>query len=198
MWSGPLRGGPRLARHLWRMCFALFIAAGSLFSIEARVATILPEPFTTPAMRALPVALVFIAMFYGPWRIRGRRIPTPSNEDRRTRVQGAGESRSSPESILEPARHAQLTEQGHRHRRQKHSHDSGAEETGDGGGASPRRTTRRQHGGRATGTTRKCPPEPPDRWRANSSSSSSSRPPGGRRRVRQTRGRRSTRYCRGR
>ena len=27
-------GGPRLARHLWRMCFALFIAAGSLFSIR--------------------------------------------------------------------------------------------------------------------------------------------------------------------
>ena len=25
--SGMPRGGPRLARHLWRMCFALFIAA---------------------------------------------------------------------------------------------------------------------------------------------------------------------------
>jgi len=64
MWSGPLRGGRRLARHLWRMCFALFIAAGSFFSIEARVAKLLPEPFTTPAMRILPIALVFIAMFY--------------------------------------------------------------------------------------------------------------------------------------
>ena len=74
MWSGPLRGGRRLARHLWRMCFALFIAAGSFFSIEARVAKILPEPFTTPAMRALPVALVFIAMFYWLWRVRSRRI----------------------------------------------------------------------------------------------------------------------------
>src|SRR5262249_32337151 len=27
MKSGVPRGGPRLARHLWRMCFALFIAA---------------------------------------------------------------------------------------------------------------------------------------------------------------------------
>ena len=53
MRSGPLRGGPRLARHLWRMCFALFIAAGSLFSIQARVAKLLPEPLTTPAMRVL-------------------------------------------------------------------------------------------------------------------------------------------------
>lgn len=73
MWSGGLRGGPRLARHLWRMCFALFIAAGSFFSIRARVATILPEPFTTPLMRALPIALVFAAMFYWLWRVRGRR-----------------------------------------------------------------------------------------------------------------------------
>ena len=35
---GMLPGGPRLARHLWRMCFALFIAAGSFFSIRERVA----------------------------------------------------------------------------------------------------------------------------------------------------------------
>jgi uncharacterized membrane protein len=71
--SGPLRGAPRLARHLWRMCFALFIAAGSFFSIRARVAKILPEPFTTPVMRALPVVLVFLAMFYWLWRVRVRR-----------------------------------------------------------------------------------------------------------------------------
>jgi uncharacterized membrane protein len=34
---------------------------------------ILPEPFTTPFMRILPIALVFIAMFYWLWRVRGRR-----------------------------------------------------------------------------------------------------------------------------
>ena len=73
MRSGTLRGGRRLARHLWRMCFALFIAAGSFFSIRARVAKVLPEPLTTPAMRALPVLLVFVAMFYWLWRVRGRR-----------------------------------------------------------------------------------------------------------------------------
>jgi len=71
--QGMLRGGPRLARHLWRMCFALFIAAGSFFSIRARVAKVLPAPFTTPMMRALPVLLVFAAMFYWLWRVRGRR-----------------------------------------------------------------------------------------------------------------------------
>jgi uncharacterized membrane protein len=67
------RGRPRLARHLWRMCFALFIAAGSFFSIRERVAKILPEPFTTGPMRALPILLLFGAMFYWLWRVRGRR-----------------------------------------------------------------------------------------------------------------------------
>jgi uncharacterized membrane protein len=78
MRSGALRAGPRLARHLWRMCFALFIAAGSFFSIRQRVAKILPEPFTTPAMRALPVVLVFVAMFYWLWRVRARRMLAPA------------------------------------------------------------------------------------------------------------------------
>jgi hypothetical protein len=71
--AGPLRGGPRLARHLWRMCFALFIAAGSFFSVRERVAKILPEPFTTGPMRALPILLLFGAMSYWLWRIRRRR-----------------------------------------------------------------------------------------------------------------------------
>jgi hypothetical protein len=70
---GMPRGRPRLARHLWRMCFALFIAAGSFFSVRERVATILPEPFTTAPMRALPILLLFGAMFYWLWRVRGRR-----------------------------------------------------------------------------------------------------------------------------
>ena len=74
--SGMPRGRPRLARHLWRMCFALFIAAGSFFSIRARVAKILPEPFTTAPMRALPILLLFGAMFYWLWRVRSRR-PLP-------------------------------------------------------------------------------------------------------------------------
>jgi hypothetical protein len=65
-------GRPRLARHLWRMCFALFIAAGSFFSVRARVAKILPGPFTTAPMRALPIVLVFAAMFYWLWRVRSR------------------------------------------------------------------------------------------------------------------------------
>ena len=70
---GMPRGRPRLARHLWRMCFALFIAAGSFFSVRERVAKILPEAFTTVPMRVLPILLLFAAMFYWLWRVRSRR-----------------------------------------------------------------------------------------------------------------------------
>lgn len=71
--DGALPGRQRLSRHLWRMCFALFIAAGSFFSIQSRVARILPEPFTTAPMRALPILCIFAAMFYWIWRVRGGR-----------------------------------------------------------------------------------------------------------------------------
>src|SRR3954471_12031110 len=82
MRRGMPRGGPRLARHLWRMCFALFIAAGSFFSIRQRVARILPQPFTTGPMRALPILLLFGAMFYWLWRVRsGRALPVLVRHD---------------------------------------------------------------------------------------------------------------------
>lgn len=73
---GAPRGRPRLVRHLWRMCFALFIAAGSFFSIRARVAAVLPEPLTTLPLRLLPILLPFVAMAYWWWRLRARR-PAP-------------------------------------------------------------------------------------------------------------------------
>jgi hypothetical protein len=71
---GMPRGRPRLARHLWRMCFALFIAAGSFFSIRERVALLLPAPLTIGPLRALPILLLFGVMFYWLWRVRGRRV----------------------------------------------------------------------------------------------------------------------------
>lgn len=68
--AGMLHGGRRLARHLWRMCFALFIAAASFFSIRARVAKVLPAPLTTAPMRTLPILLVIVTMIYWLWRVR--------------------------------------------------------------------------------------------------------------------------------
>ena len=75
---GVAQGAPRLKRHLWRMCFALFIALGSFFSIRERVATLLPAPFTGGAMRALPIALLFGTVAYWLWRLRRRhKLPLP-------------------------------------------------------------------------------------------------------------------------
>jgi len=68
--SGPLRGAPRLARHLWRMSFALFVAALSFFIGQAQV---FPKPIRIPALLALPVGAVLVTMFYWLWRVRTRR-----------------------------------------------------------------------------------------------------------------------------
>jgi uncharacterized membrane protein len=73
--KGVRRGAARLSRHLWRMSMALFITTASFFSIRARVAAVLPAPFTSPAMRSVPVLLVLVVMFYWLWRVRSRRTP---------------------------------------------------------------------------------------------------------------------------
>lgn len=70
MRSGALRGAPRLARHLWRMCFALFIAALSFFIGQAQV---IPEPIRIRPLLALPMLVVLVTMFYWLWRVRVKR-----------------------------------------------------------------------------------------------------------------------------
>jgi uncharacterized membrane protein len=67
---GGLRGAPRVVRHLWRMCFALFIAAMSFFIGQADE---LPKALRIPALLALPVLAVLVTMFYWLWRVRIRR-----------------------------------------------------------------------------------------------------------------------------
>jgi hypothetical protein len=68
--SGALQGASRLARHLWRMCFALFVAALSFFIGQAKV---IPKPIRIYPLLALPVLAVLVTMFYWLWRIRIRR-----------------------------------------------------------------------------------------------------------------------------
>jgi len=68
--SGPLKGTSRLARHLWRMCFALYIASASFFLGQADV---LPEAVRIPALLAIPAFAPLLAMFYWLWRVRVRR-----------------------------------------------------------------------------------------------------------------------------
>ena len=67
--AGGVRGKSRLARHLWRMCFALFIASIAFFLGQGRV----PEAIRTPALLATGVLLPIVAMFYWLWRVRVRK-----------------------------------------------------------------------------------------------------------------------------
>jgi hypothetical protein len=70
MRSGALQGPRRLARHLWRMCIALFIASLSFFIGQA---DILPKAMRIYPLLAMPMLLVLITMFYFLWRVRIRR-----------------------------------------------------------------------------------------------------------------------------
>ena len=67
--AGGVRGRPRLARHLWRMCFALFIASIAFYLGQGRV----PEVLRIPALLASAVLLPIVVMSYFLWRIRRRR-----------------------------------------------------------------------------------------------------------------------------
>ncbi|MDB4906133.1 MAG: hypothetical protein JWO05_917 [Gemmatimonadetes bacterium] len=64
-----LKGAPRIARHLWRMCFPLALASLSFF---AQV-HVLPKAIRIPSLLILPVPITLVAMFYWLWRVRYRR-----------------------------------------------------------------------------------------------------------------------------
>jgi uncharacterized membrane protein len=68
--DGGLNGAPRIRRHLWRMCTALFIAAASFFLGPARR---IPDALRGPAFRLIPL-LVLVTMVYWLWRLRRKRI----------------------------------------------------------------------------------------------------------------------------
>ncbi len=68
--AGGLQGTARLRRHLWRMCVALTIAAGSFFLGPVRR---IPEPLRIPALRLIPL-VVLVTMVYWLWRYRRKRI----------------------------------------------------------------------------------------------------------------------------
>lgn len=77
--SGSLRGARRIARHLWRMCFALFVASGSFFLGQADA---IPEPLRIYPLLAVPAFLPLLALLYWLWRVRilgsSRAVVAPS------------------------------------------------------------------------------------------------------------------------
>lgn len=62
-----LRGKQRLVRHLWRMCFSLFIASGSFFIGQAKV---IPKPIRILPLLAIPAFLPLLLMLYWLARVR--------------------------------------------------------------------------------------------------------------------------------
>ena len=68
--SGPHKGSIRIARHLWRMSFALLIAAMSFFFGQADE---FPEPIRIMPLLAVPVLSVLVTMLYWVWRVRFRK-----------------------------------------------------------------------------------------------------------------------------
>lgn len=68
--AGGLQGASRIARHLWRMTFALFLAAMSFFLGQAKV---FPEPVRIPLLLGIPIIAVLVTMLYWLWRVSLRR-----------------------------------------------------------------------------------------------------------------------------
>jgi uncharacterized membrane protein len=67
--TGALRGAPRLVRHLWRMCFGLFVASGSFFLGQQRF---IPRPVRIPGLLMVLAVLPLVALLYWLWRVRVR------------------------------------------------------------------------------------------------------------------------------
>ena len=65
---GGIAGAPRIARHLWRMCLGLTLAAGSAFTNGA--ARLLPGPYHVPPAFFLPQFLPLILLAF--WMVRVR------------------------------------------------------------------------------------------------------------------------------
>ena len=94
--AGGLRGTKRLARHLWRMCFGLFIASGSFFIGQMR--------FIPPPIRSVPL-LIFLGvspllvLLYWLARIRLRKhlrgMPTANPIEATALLGGVSDRRAS-------------------------------------------------------------------------------------------------------
>jgi len=71
--AGGIEGKPRIKRHLWRLCFAMWVAAASFFwGPRGRV----PEIIYYPALLPIPVLTPIAVMLFWIWRLRGKKAVT--------------------------------------------------------------------------------------------------------------------------
>lgn len=82
---GGVAGAARLVRHIWRMGFALFIAAGSFFlgtasdPVTRRVGLrgrLFPPAFRETHLNAVPVILLVVLIVYWVIRVKGKKQVT--------------------------------------------------------------------------------------------------------------------------
>jgi predicted amino acid-binding ACT domain protein len=80
--QGGLIGPPRIARHLWRMCLALFIVTGSA-AAQPKVVQFLPHSIQGSALTMVPALAVLALMVFWlirirvPKRVRAQPRPQP-------------------------------------------------------------------------------------------------------------------------
>ena len=73
LWAGSIEGKHRLARHLWRMGLAMWIATSSFFLGQPKV---FPEPLRHAiGVRSIPVLLVLAVVLYWLGRVFLKRHP---------------------------------------------------------------------------------------------------------------------------
>jgi uncharacterized membrane protein len=75
-----ISGGPRIARHLWRMCLALFVAVGSFFLGQQRV---MPEFMQGSPWLSVPPLAVLAAMAFWLVKLRFAKLVARLRQKRR-------------------------------------------------------------------------------------------------------------------
>ncbi|MET1110333.1 MAG: hypothetical protein ABWX67_02280 [Allosphingosinicella sp.] len=82
-------GTPRIARHLWRMCLALFVAVGSFFLGQQRV---MPEFMQGSPWLSVPPLAVLAAMLFWLLKLRLAKAVARLRRRRRSRRQEGAET----------------------------------------------------------------------------------------------------------
>ena len=67
--AGGIQGTRRVARHLWRMSFGLFIASGSFFLGQMKF---IPEPIRIVPLIFVVALSPLLLLLYWMWRVRFR------------------------------------------------------------------------------------------------------------------------------
>ena len=89
---GGISGRPRLVRHLWRMCFGLFIATGSFFLGQQQVfPEAIRKQYILAPLAILPLALLIYWLLRVKFTVRWRSLVVPTYEKNMAAQQVSGD-----------------------------------------------------------------------------------------------------------